>query len=132
MRMAVVMGALALAGCAATAQPQSKVQERAGRELAKALEGRVAGEPRDCISAMGTSGPQIIDGRTMLYRQGSKVWRNDLPTSCPGLDDDDLLVIELWGSQICRNDHFRANSRTSMIPGPSCRFGKFTPYVKAR
>lgn len=132
MRTVVVIGALALAGCAASAEPQSRAQERAANELAKALDGRVAGTPQDCISAMGADGPQIIDRRTMLYRQGRKVWRNDLPESCPGLDEDDLLIVEIWGSQLCRNDRFHAQERTSIIPGPSCRLGKFTPYVKAR
>lgn len=132
MRMAVMIGALALGCSAASADTQSKAQMRADRDLAKALDGRVAGKPQDCISSMGTNGPQIIDQRTILYRQGGKVWRNDLPDSCPGLDDDDLLVIELWGSQMCRNDRFHANDRLSRIPGTSCRLGSFTPYVKVK
>lgn len=132
MRMAIAIGALALGCGAASADTQSKAQARADRELGKALEGRVAGKPQDCISATGADGPQIIDQRTVLYRQGRNVWRNDLPDSCPGLDDDDLLVIELWGSQICRNDRFRVHDRVSTIPGPSCRLGSFTPYAKAK
>ncbi|WP_066800913.1 DUF6491 family protein [Sphingomonas soli] len=133
MRTAIILGALALAGCAAQADPaQSRKQERAERELAKALEGRVAGEPTDCISSMGSNGPQIIDANTLLYRQGSRVWRNDLDGGCPGLDPGDTLIIEVHGSQLCRRDMIRVREPGSSILGPSCSLGKFTPYTKAK
>jgi hypothetical protein len=38
------------------------------------------------------------------------------------------LVVELHGSQYCRNDRFRTVSAGSTIPGPSCFLGTFTPY----
>ncbi|RYE00940.1 MAG: hypothetical protein EOP61_12655 [Sphingomonadales bacterium] len=133
MRTAILLGALALAGCAANADPaQNRKQERAERELARALEGRVAGEPADCISSMMASGPQIIDANTLLYRQGSRVWRNDLDGGCPGLDPNDTLIIEVHGSQLCRRDLVRVREPGSSIPGPSCTLGKFTPYSKVK
>ena len=134
MRLAIVIGAVALGGCVSASADMQRgrdaAQTREAAELARALDGRVAGTPQNCISNMSASGPQIIGERTLLYRQGGKVWRNDLPESCPGLDDDDLLVIEIHGSQLCRNDRFRADSRMSVVPGPSCRLGSFTPYTK--
>ena len=132
MRWAAMIGALALAGCAANADPQNRRQAAAERDLAKALEGRVAGKPQDCISASFAGGPQIIDNNTVLYREGRRLWVNDLRGSCPGLDDDDILIVEIHGSQICRNDKFRANERGSVVPGPYCLFGQFTPYEKAK
>lgn len=133
MRMAVVLGAMALAGCAANAGAlQDKRQARADRELARALEGRVAGKPADCISSMLGSGPQIIDSHTLLYRQGSRVWRNDLDGGCPGLDEGDTLIIEMHGPQLCRLDRIRVREPGSSIPGPTCSLGQFTPYTKAK
>lgn len=133
MRIAVIMGALALAGCAANADPlQNRRQAGAERELARALEGRVAGKPQSCITSMRGSGPQIIDANTLLYRQGSRVWRNDLGGGCPGLDSGDTLIIELRGPQICQNDTIRVQEPGSSIPGPSCLLGKFTPYTKVK
>jgi hypothetical protein len=133
MRIAILMGALALAGCAANADPyQNRKQERAERALADALKDRVAGEPTNCISAMINSGPQIVDADTLLYRQGGKVWRNDLAGGCPGLDPNDTLIVEIHGSQLCRMDTIRVREPGSSIPGPSCRLGKFTPYTKAK
>lgn len=132
MRIAGLIGALALAGCMASAESRSADQSRAERELADALKDRVAGTPADCISISSTGGPQIVDARTLLYRQGRKVWRNDLEASCPGLDAGDTLIVEIHGSQLCRNDLFRVHEMGSSIPGPFCRMGKFTPYTKAK
>ncbi|HEX8301508.1 DUF6491 family protein [Sphingomonas sp.] len=133
MRIGAILGAIALAGCAAaSADSQSGRQAKTERELAEALKGRVAGKPQSCISATGADGPRVIDQRTLLYRDGRRIWRNDLPANCPGLDDDDLLIVEIHGSQICRHDRFRANPRGSVVPGPYCTLGSFTPYTKPR
>jgi hypothetical protein len=132
MRLAVMMSALALAGCAANADSQRGRQAEAERDLAKALAGRTAGKAQDCISLTAANGPEIIDRNRIVYRDGRRVWVNDLGGSCPGLEEDDLLVIEVHGSQLCRNDLFRANDRGSVVPGRYCRFGKFTPYTKPK
>ena len=132
MRLAILIGAVALAGCAAQADSQSSRQAEADRDLAKALDGRVAGKPADCISATSSDGPTIIDQRTVLYRDGRRVWVNDLGGNCPGLDEDDILIVEIHGSQICRHDRFRVTERGSAVPGPYCTFGSFTPYAKPK
>jgi hypothetical protein len=130
MRLAIMLGALALAGCTASSEMQASQRAEAASDLADALKGRVAGTPQDCISSSQQSGPTIIDSQTILYRDGKRVWRNDLASSCPSLDPDSILVVELHGSQICKNDMFRPVDRGSRIPGSYCRFGQFTPYVK--
>ena len=67
----------------------------------------------------------------MLYRAGGRrVYRNDLVAECPGLSPFDTVIVELHGSQICRNDQFRVLEQGSRIPGPYCRFGQFVPYTK--
>ncbi len=103
-----------------------------GTPLEKALAGRVAGPPVACIDSHVADGPQVIDNRTLLYRSAGKVWRNDLPDACPSLDDDSILIVEMFGSRLCRNDHFRTVERGTSIPGAICRFGDFTPYSKAK
>jgi hypothetical protein len=93
------------------------------------LAGRVAGAPVDCVDQSRLGGPDIIDNRTILYRQSlGRIWRNDLPAACPGLRPNTTLIVEIYGSQLCRNDHFRSRDPGSIIPGPICRLGKFTPY----
>ncbi|MEO6217171.1 MAG: DUF6491 family protein [Sphingomonas sp.] len=117
--------ALVLIAAGATAADSKK-------DLDKALAGRVAGAPVDCISTFSTDGPQVIDERTVLYRSGRRVYVNTLEAACPSLDWDKVLIVELHGSQICRNDHFRVLARGTTIPGPTCLFGKFAPYDKPK
>ncbi len=122
---------LLLAGCAATPEQLAASQARADTALARAIGDRVAGKPVDCIDANTASGPQVIDERTILYRQGRRVWRNDLPDSCPFLHGDPILIVELAsGGRLCRNDRFRVLQRGSTIPSGMCRLGSFTPYAR--
>src|SRR4051812_37206743 len=102
------------------------------KDLDKALAGRVAGAPTDCIDNAMAEGPQIIDERTILYRSGRHVYVNTLEAACPSLDWDKVLIVEIHGSQICRNDHFRVLARGTTIPGPTCLFSKFVPYDKPK
>ena len=130
-RLAIPAVLLLTAGATTAATPQDGRQTRADRALARALDGRVAGETTDCITASGTDGPQVIDRNTLLYRQGGRtVWRNELPVNCPALGPGNTIIIELHGGQICKNDTFRVLEPGANIPSGSCRLGEFTPYRK--
>ena len=104
----------------------------ADRALAKAVEGRTAGTPQRCIDR-SVSGPQIIDARTLIYTQsGRRIWINTLPAACPALRPDSVLIVQAFGSGMCENDQFQARQPSQIIAGPICRFGKFTPFDKAK
>ena len=133
MRVLALMAMTALASCTPSAQMQASAQAEAAKDLADALGDRVAGAPKDCISTSDSDGPQIIDDHTILYRPvGRTLWRNDLANSCPGLRPYTTLIVEVHGSQICRNDRFRTIEPGTSIPSAFCVFGKFTPYEKAK
>jgi hypothetical protein len=133
MRWAIVtIGALLFAGCTASAEQGMSRRAEADRDLTKAIGDRKAGEPTDCINSSFNDGPQIIDRKTVTYRQGQRLWVNNLAAECPGLEPFNTMIVELHGSQICRNDQFRVLQPGSSIPGPYCRFGKFTPYSKPK
>ncbi len=106
----------------------ARTQER----LDKALAGRVAGAAVDCVDAGRIGGPDIIDSRTILYRDMGRVWRNDLPDQCRALQPGRILVVRLWGGQLCRGDLVDIADGGSSIPMGSCRLGAFTPYEKAK
>lgn len=132
MRIAII-GLLALAGCTPSAQMQASAQAEAAKDLADALGDRIPGAARDCISTSDSDGPQIIDDHTILYKPvGRTLWRNDLASTCPGLRPYTTLIVEVHGSQICRNDRFRVLDPGTSIPSAFCVFGKFTPYEKAK
>ena len=127
----MIAGAVALMGCTASSALPSGQNSKAERELAHELEGRTAGTPTDCVSISSVDGPQIIDSRTILYRQSGKtLWRNDLESECRSLAPMNTMILEVHGSQICRNDLFRVLEPGTSIPSGYCRMGKFTPYRK--
>ena len=121
MRLLSMLGAVAL-----TAASDSK-------DLDRALAGRVAGKPETCLSSSRIGAPQAFGDRTLLYRDGGRIWRNDLPDTCPGLNDDAIVVSEVYGGQVCRNDQFYTVERSvGGIPGPRCRLGNFVPWDRVK
>lgn len=97
------------------------------------LAGRIATGTSKCVDQIGNQALVIVDDRTLLYNPvGKRIYRNDLADRCLGLDTDDILVIDQFGSQFCENDRFRTIDRGSSIPGPWCRLGKFTAYEKPK
>lgn len=130
MRSAWIMGVLALAGCTTSSEMTASRQAEAGAALAKALDGRVAGKPVDCIGTSTSLRPMVIDENTVLYREGGRVWRNTLVATCPRLSPYNTMITEVQGGQLCRNDRFRVLEPGTTIPGPYCRFGQFVPYER--
>jgi hypothetical protein len=127
----LLAGAALMFGAAAPAADDAR-DARAQAKLDKALAGRVAAAPVDCVEAGRVGGPEIIDGRTILYRDMGRVWRNDLPDQCGALRPGRILVVRLWGSRLCRGDFVEIADGGSSIPMGSCRLGGFTPYQKAK
>jgi len=97
-------------------------------DLTRELAGRVAGEPRDCVSASPGSNLTARDRQTLVYRRRDTIWVNRLRAECPGLHEASQLIIEVQGSQYCRGDHVRAREPGASIPGPICILDRFTPY----
>jgi hypothetical protein len=98
------------------------------------LAGRVAGKPERCINLATVSGPAIeTDGR-IIYRDraGTRLWVTRSIGACPSLRPFNTLVVNLWGSQQCRNDRFQVLQQGVSIPSGYCRFDVFTPYDTPR
>jgi len=130
LRIALLAGlALTAVGCTETKEQAARNQAAVDRDLADALKGREPGQPQDCLSNFDmTNGPRVVGNSTILYNSGRTIWRTDVV--CPGMRDGDTLIVELHGSQLCRNDRFRALTPGTSIPGPFCMMGQFTPYRK--
>ena len=130
---ALALAPLALASCA-TSDPgpvgEAAMNPKQLALLEENLAGKQAGEPVSCISNFGSNQLIKVSDDTILYRVSSRlVYRNDLRSSCPGLArDTDILVTQVYGSQICRGDIIRLVDRTSGIGGAACSYGAFTPY----
>lgn len=99
-------------------------------KLAKALEGRVAGQPVDCINQRDIRSTQIIDRVGILYDVGRTMYLNRPRSGANFLDWDDILVTRTTTSQLCSLDLVRLVDRGSHTPGPMIGLGKFVPYMR--
>jgi hypothetical protein len=115
--------ALALANCASTSAGED--------ELADPLAGRIAGEPRSCVSPGSGQGMAIIAPGTVGYRAGDTLWVSRLGPPCARVRPMDTLVVEAHGGRHCRGDPVRALPMGSRIAGPVCGLGDFVPYRRA-
>lgn len=122
---------LPLAALAATlAVPAQAARLSPDAQLADLLKGRVAEAPVSCITPMMNSSQQIVSGRAIVWRVGSKLYVNVPRGRADTLRDDDVLITQQWGSQLCRNDQVRLLNPMSRIPGGILLLGDFVPYVK--
>jgi hypothetical protein len=98
------------------------------------LAGRVAGPPQRCINLSTTSGPAIEEDGRIIYRDraGKRLWVTRSIGTCPSLRPFNTLVVDLWGSQQCRNDRFRVVTPNISIPSAYCRFDNFVPYDEVK
>lgn len=95
------------------------------------LVGRIAGAPVDCVRLNRNTTPEIVDARTVLYRETDRrVWRTGPVGVCPALRPQGTLIVEVLGARQCRGDRFRVLVNSSNLPSGVCRFDRFTPYDK--
>lgn len=112
----------------AQAQEAEPAMTKGEERLAKLLEGRIAGEPRDCINTFGSTPLTQIDGTALVYRSGDTVWVNY--TRMPeAIDDSDYLVIRKFStSRLCRSDQVTTQSRFGNFFSGVIMLDEFVPY----
>lgn len=122
--------AAALAAVPAASSAREKLAPEA--QLAKLLEGRVAGQPQDCLPLTSLGSSQVIDKTAIVYRSGSTLWVNRPDGGADSLDDDDILVLKTTGSQLCSIDTIELRDRSSHMYSGFVSLGKFVPYRRAK
>ena len=113
---------------AADAKPRVSGEEK----LARLLEGRVAGEPTDCIYLPRVRSSRIITDTAIVYDAGSVIYVNRPRAGAYGLDDDDVMVTEFHGggSSLCSIDVVRLHDRSTLFYNGFVSLGEFVPYRK--
>lgn len=132
MRKIIAALATAAVSLGVLTAPATAARPSGEERLAKYIDGRVAGEPRSCITTrpMGDN-LTVIDGTALVYKAGGKVYVNR--TRMPeAIDEDDTLVIRRFGgSSLCRTDTITLVDRqTGMFTGVLF-LDDFVPYEKA-
>ena len=112
---------------AATAAPKQSPEQK----LEKILEGRVAGEPTNCIPMHSISSSQIIDKTAIVYRAGRTIWVNKPASGANSLNDNDTMVTKTHSSQLCSIDTVQLVDASSRSWRGFVNLGEFVPYRKA-
>lgn len=140
-------GAAALAFSLALSPPAAAQSESSGhvetqseaapatkgeKELAKLLEGRVAGKPVSCIRTLRNDRMQTIDRTAYVYGRGNTIYvqRTTDPAS---IDDLDTLVVTRFNaSDLCRLDRtITIDPFTGIFTG-AVFFEDFVPYTRVK
>jgi Family of unknown function (DUF6491) len=129
--LASLSAAALLASCATGLSQPTRTAEQQ-QELDKALAGRVAGAPVNCIPNYHTSGMQIVDDYTILFKDGRTIYLQRPRGGCPGIrSHSNILVTRLFGTtQLCSGDINHLVDPVSGIGGGACVFSQFVPYTK--
>lgn len=99
-------------------------------ELAKLLEGRVAGPPVSCINLPQAQGSRVIDRTAIVYDFGSTIYVNYPKGGADSLSSDDILVTKTPGTQLCKMDIVRMVDRSVGFPKGFVSLGPFIPYKR--
>ena len=117
---------LLLTTAAEAARPSGEEQ------LARALQGRVAGEPVDCIDLHRIRSSRVITDTAILYDAGNVIYVNRPRNGAESLNQWDTLVTRTPTTRLCSIDVVRVvdlptNSMTGIV-----FLGEFVPYRRPR
>ena len=123
----LLAGSLALAAGSAQAKP---VDHEA--ELARAIAGRVAGEPVDCIDIHRVTSSRIIPGTAIVFDTGSVLYVNRPSAGAEAMDQWDVMVNRMWSSQLCSIDTVELLDQGTNFYTGSVFLGRFVPYRRVQ
>lgn len=123
-----ILAGLALAATPALVSAETPA-ERGEARLAKMIEGRTAGEPVSCIPALRSNRLTVIDHVGLVYDAGDTIYvaRASNPRS---LGRNDIVVIDRFGSQLCKQDIVRTVDRYQHYTTGAVFLEDFIPYTK--
>lgn len=127
--------ALALTAAPALADEPSEQEKmtKGEKELAKLLEGRVAGEPTRCINMFALRNVRLIDETAIIYEQGDTIWVNYTYKPEKLFGNRTALVSPRFGriGRLCRRDNVTTRDRFDNYYGGEIQLSEFIPFQKA-
>ena len=118
--------ALAVTGASAVL---AKSPEQNEAKLARLLEGRTAGEPVSCISALNSNRMEVIEHVGIVYDAGDTIYVAR-PTDPRQLGRNDVVVIDRHSSRLCTSDVIRTVDRYQGFTTGAVFLEHFVPYTK--
>jgi hypothetical protein len=122
----LLAGTLMLGGVA-----QATPQDHEG-ELARAIQGREAGAPVQCIDLHRIRNSRIITDTAIIYDAGSVIYVNRPANGADQLNQWDTMVTRTSTSQLCNVDTVTMVDRASHSFTGVVFLGDFVPYRRVR
>jgi hypothetical protein len=126
--LATILTGAALAVTGVTAASARSAEENEAK-LARMLEGRTAGEPVSCISALNSNRIEVIEDVAIVYDSGETIYVAR-PTNPNALSRNDVIVIDRHGGQLCNTDVIRTIDRYQGYTTGAVFLDKFVPYKR--
>ena len=123
----LLAGSLALVAGSAQAKPADHEAE-----LARAVAGRVAGQPVDCIDMHRVRSSHIIPGTAIVYDTGNVVYVNRPRGGAESMDQWDIMVNRLYSSELCSVDTVQLIDQGSHMYSGTVFLGEFVPYRRVQ
>jgi hypothetical protein len=125
----LLLGGLLLASLPVGAGAAPKLDPEA--RIAKSLDGRLAGEPVDCVNLRDIKSSTVIDGTAILYEtRGGTIYLNRPDSGREALDDWDVLVTRTHMNRLCSIDVVHLYDSGGQMWNGSVLLGQFIPYRK--
>jgi hypothetical protein len=125
MRKLLALTALTLLVGAGAAQAKSPDREA---QLDRALRGRVAGEPVDCIDLFRVRSSRVITDTAILYDAGSVIYVNRPRSGANELNQWDTLVTRTPSTRLCSIDTVQVVDLSTNAMTGIVFLGEFVPY----
>jgi len=101
-------------------------------ELARALRGRVAGEPVDCIDLHRVRSSRIITDTAIIYDAGGVIYVNRPRNGADELNQWDAMVTRTPTTRLCSVDVVRMVDQGTQTLTGVVFLGDFVPYRRVR
>ncbi|MEZ5708961.1 MAG: hypothetical protein R3E02_06190 [Blastomonas sp.] len=106
-------------------------QEDAGRyELDRLIEGRVAGQPVECVPSFSNSRITIISRTALVFESAGVVYVN-VPENHGQLKDRDAVQTRTFGTRLCRTDIVTTFEPITGAYTGNISLQEFVPYRRA-
>lgn len=116
---------------AAVATPAAAAARDGEADLAKAVAGRTAGKPVDCILLRNIRSSRIIDGTAIVYEMNNGVFYVNRPRSgAESLNWTNVLVTDTHSSQLCSIDTVKLYDTGVRMTTGWVGLGDYVPYTK--
>jgi hypothetical protein len=101
-------------------------------ELARTIEGRVAGEPLDCIDLHRVRSSRVIPGTAIIYDAGGVIYVNRPRNGADELNQWDAMVTRTPSTRLCSVDTVTLVDQVSQTMTGVVFLGDFVPYRRVR